>query len=198
MVTTAISLVERIVANCSIRPNATEYYDGVDQNCDGLSDFVQISTVSTAFSMVAPIAMMFRHRSLQVREIGMTAWIKIVQATSHDSDGDGFDSDQHGGSDCDDTQSAVSPVATEQWYDGVDGNCDGLSDYDSDLDGFDSDNMVALIADDTNAAIYVGKRSWYDGVDSDCSGTSDYDRDQDGFDAENFGGNDCNDLQTQH
>ena len=41
-VTTAISLVERIVTTSSVpyRPNATEiYYNGVDNNCDGHSDF---------------------------------------------------------------------------------------------------------------------------------------------------------------
>ena len=40
-----------------------------------------------------------------------------------------------GGGDCDDTDASVNTAATEVWYDGVDQNCDGSSDYDKDGDG---------------------------------------------------------------
>ena len=53
-------------------------------------------------------------------------------------DGDGDDSDQYAGTDCDDTDGNISPLELETWYDGIDQNCDGLSDYDQDADGYDS------------------------------------------------------------
>ena len=34
--------------------------------------------------------------------------------------------------DCDDGDGSVSPAGTETWYDGIDGDCDGASDYDQD------------------------------------------------------------------
>ena len=41
--------------------------------------------------------------------------------------------------DCDDTDASISPQVMETWYDGIDQNCDGLSDYDQDGDGFACD-----------------------------------------------------------
>ena len=52
-----------------------------------------------------------------------------------DQDDDGFVSDQFGGVDCDDHDAEMRPNATEIWYDGVDQDCDGASDFDADGDG---------------------------------------------------------------
>ena len=49
-----------------------------------------------------------------------------------DYDGDGFTS---AAGDCDPADSAVYPGATEVWYDGVDADCSGGSDFDQDGDG---------------------------------------------------------------
>ncbi len=67
-----------------------------------------------------------------------------------DADGDGFgdakSSDQAcyqpsgyeaDGSDCDDTDDTINPQADETWYDGIDQDCDGWSDYDQDYDDDD-------------------------------------------------------------
>ncbi len=54
-------------------------------------------------------------------------------------------------SDCDDTSATVSPGATETWYDGVDGDCSGTSDYDQDGDGEDTLASGGIDRDDLDA-----------------------------------------------
>ena len=43
-----------------------------------------------------------------------------------------------GGTDCDESDPTINPDATETWYDGINSDCDGWSDYDADMDGYDS------------------------------------------------------------
>ncbi|MEC8381405.1 MAG: MopE-related protein [Myxococcota bacterium] len=96
-----------------------------------------------------------------------------------DSDGDGL---TEADGDCDDTNTDIGPNASEIWYDGIDQNCDGLSDYDADLDGFDSDFVAGPDCDDTNPYIHPNAlENWYDGIDQNCDGLSDYDADFDGY-----------------
>ena len=65
----------------------------------------------------------------------------------------------------------------ETWYDGVDSDCSGGSDYDQDGDGVDNDTDC----DDEDSSSYPGNTEvWYNDVDNDCSGGSDYDQDGDG------------------
>ena len=88
----------------------------------------------------------------------------------------------------------VHPDATERYYDGVDQNCDGLSDFDQDADGFSTDtyadrdgnlgldcmdegSVFGVSAVDINPSVVD---TWYDGVDSDCAGNNDFDQDGDG------------------
>jgi len=87
--------------------------------------------------------------------------------TVEDADGDGFNTL----SDCDDSDENVNPVAEEIWYDGVDQNCNGDSDFDQDGDGVDSADHNGQDCDDTNALI---SPSAYDvpqnGTDENCDG----------------------------
>ena len=81
----------------------------------------------------------------------------------------------HGGEDCDDADGGVHPEATETWYDGVDGNCDGADDFDADGDGFASAEYEGEDCDDGDAEINpdapdVGG----DGVDSNCDGEDEW------------------------
>ncbi len=116
---------------------------------------------------------------------------------NEDADGDGARDVVYGGTDCNDTDATVYVGATETWYDGVDQDCSGGSDYDADGDGVDSGSHGGTDCNDGNAAIRPGATEiWYDGIDQDCSGGSDYDADGDGQDSQNWGGADCDDSDA--
>jgi hypothetical protein len=101
--------------------------------------------------------------------------------------------------DCDDLDPDVNPEAGEIWYDGVDQNCDGASDYDADGDGYDSDAYGGRDCDDASADAHPGATEvWYDGVDGDCDGRSDFDKDKDGYDSDAYGGTDCDDTNASY
>ncbi|MCP4921733.1 MAG: OmpA family protein [Proteobacteria bacterium] len=108
-------------------------------------------------------------------------------AAVEDNDGDGY----YDNVDCDDSDSTISPGATEVPYDGIDQDCDGVDLVDVDGDGFDGDDDDC---DDEDATVNPDATEiWYDGVDQDCDGLSDYDQDLDGFDDARYGGLDCDD-----
>lgn len=114
-----------------------------------------------------------------------------LTADAFDSDGDGYSVDD---GDCDDADAAVSPGATETWYDGVDSDCAGDDDADADADGHPSADHGGDDCDDADAAAYPGAtETWYDGVDQDCEGGDDDDADGDGYASAEHGGEDCDD-----
>ena len=85
-----------------------------------------------------------------------------------DADGDGA----YACVDCDDADPARSPLLDEVWYDGLDADCDELSDFDQDGDGYDDPEDC----DDVDASIRP--YAWEDptdGVDNDCDGLADGD-----------------------
>ena len=103
--------------------------------------------------------------------------------------------------DCDDTDIAISPMATEVCDGGVDNNCNGLSDdqdggvsngttwyLDYDQDGFGGTQytLTSCLAptgyvadssdcDDTNPTVNTTALEMCDGVDNDCDGLADDD-----------------------
>jgi hypothetical protein len=97
-----------------------------------------------------------------------------------DTDADGFSWCSEPIGDCDDTDATVYPGATETWYDGVDSDCSGGSDYDQDLDGYDAmvdqdgDGLVdGSDCDDLDNTIYPGATDTPDdGIDQDCDDES--------------------------
>jgi Putative metal-binding motif/FG-GAP-like repeat/FG-GAP repeat len=128
-------------------------------------------------------------------ENALSALVAVTALVQEDADGDGFGSIASGGDDCDDADIAVNPGATEVWYDGVDSDCSGGSDFDQDGDGHDDPRGGGNDCDDQDSAVNPDAAdTWYDGVDSDCAGNDDYDQDSDGFRAEQGGGDDCDDT----
>jgi hypothetical protein len=99
-----------------------------------------------------------------------------------DADGDGFGAASLGPAcaaplggvrrdgDCNDADDAVFPGASEGYYDGVDQDCGGDSDYDADHDGFDSRDYGGDDCNDGNPGIHPGADDPVDGVDADCDG----------------------------
>ncbi len=78
----------------------------------------------------------------------------------------------------------INPAASESWYDGVDQDCDGASDFDQDADGFDHLDHDGDDCDDEDATINPDAAEiWYDGVDQDCD-ENDCDQDGDGLEAD--------------
>ena len=92
-----------------------------------------------------------------------------ANSSDADADADGYDSATFGGDDCDDARSDVHPGAPENWYDGVDQDCDG-NDGDQDADGY----ALNYDCNDTDAAVNPGAiEADGNGVDDDCDGVVD-------------------------
>jgi len=163
-------------SDARINPGATEVCDGVDDNCDGTVDEADAEDSLTWYA---------------------------------DSDGDGYGDlatsidacsaptgTVPSASDCDDSDAASNPGATE-YCDGHDDDCDGDVDEDdaadaptwygdADGDGYGEPTTTTLACavpsgfavaatdcDDTSGATYPGATEYCDGVDTDCDGTTD-------------------------
>ena len=88
-----------------------------------------------------------------------------------DGDGDGFTEEE---GDCNDADADINPAQTENYYDGIDSNCDGLSDFDADGDGYDSDAHAGDDCDDGDPNTHPGATEVYDDDrDQDCDGHTD-------------------------
>jgi hypothetical protein len=88
---------------------------------------------------------------------------------SFDHDGDGFTGEQ---GDCMDDNPDIYPGAAEIWYDGIDSDCSGGSDYDRDGDGYNSADFGGDDCDDGEPTANPGALEVCDenGIDEDCNG----------------------------
>lgn len=73
--------------------------------------------------------------------------------------------------DCDDNDPSVNPEA-EEICDGIDNNCNGITDegFDIDLDGYTS---CGGDCNDSDSEIYPEATEYCNGIDNDCDGTAD-------------------------
>jgi hypothetical protein len=100
-----------------------------------------------------------------------------------DVDGDGFESFDCDGSDCDDLDPEVNPASSEVCDDGIDNNCDGTADENGAQCDVDGDGFMAELAacagndcDDSNIAVNPGVAEVCDNLlDDDCDGAVDTD-----------------------
>jgi hypothetical protein len=185
-----------------VNPDAAErWYDGVDQDCDGLDDYDQdadgwvatehegLVTEGVPGSGALPAGDCWDDPTTQPRAF------EVNSSELTDAAGQPLAWVQP-------QASEVNPGVDEVWYDVVDQDCDGADDLDQDGDGwltqaypdrggvFGDDCVDGASLDDDNPAgtepsqVHPdAEEHWYDGTDQDCDG-NDCDQDGDGY----FGG----------
>ncbi len=184
--------------DAAINPDSTEsWYDGVDQDCDGASDYDQDGD---GYAVDIDCDDLDSGIHPDAEEIWYDGVDQDCDSRSDtDQDGDGYESDAHGGDDCDDTLSTASPGSLEDATNGIDDDCDGAVDEALNTEDLDGDGFSEVEGDCNDADIAIhpsAEEVWYDGIDQDCSGGSDYDVDHDGEDSADHGGSDCVDTDA--
>jgi len=172
-------------------PGATETCDDDDENCDGAIDEALTATYYIDYdgdgfgkdtvavqACSAPIG--FATTNTDCDDLDVTVFPGATeQCNGVDDACSGLGSDEVDGDsdgwlpcddDCEDGDPAINPGATEIWYDDVDQDCDGASDWDQDGDGHDS---IALAGgDDINDLDATCFDTCNDGVTQAGAGTS--------------------------
>jgi hypothetical protein len=135
----------------AVHPEADEFCDGIDNDCDGETDEGDAVNAESYF--------------IDADGDGYGNPDATVQSCSLE---DGMSEDD---TDCDDGEESAYPGAEEIWYDGIDNDCLGGSDDDADGDGFPG-GEEGEDCEDTNPAVNPGAiEVCGDGIDNDCDGS---------------------------
>jgi len=187
-------------ADSAVSPIGVEICDGTDNDCDGETDAGALDP------------------GIWYADIDGDGYGDPDTATESCEELSGYTADA---SDCDDTDAAVNPGATER-CDGVDNDCDGETDddsaidmstwyADSDGDGYGSATATTACAapsgftdnaddcDDSEAASNPGETEVCDDIDNDCDGDTDeglsatwyLDADSDGYGTSDYNVDSC-------
>lgn len=134
-------------------PGAQEQCNGHDDDCDGEVD------------APSPTGLVFCYADWDGDGFGVEP--PLGEACSCDAD----ETSELG--DCDDTDPARFPGASEIWYDGVDQDCLDDDDFDADRDGYPHDEYGGSDCDDTRPGVHPGAEEVCgNGLDDDCAGLS--------------------------
>ncbi len=191
-------------SRADVHPGAIETCEGLDNDCDGMvdEDFDLDGDGYTLCDTPAPDCD-DRHADVHPGAVEACDGLDndcdgvVDEEVDGDVDGDGYTTCD---GDCDDMDPSAYPGASEIWYDGVDQDCSGGSDYDADLDGYDAADYTGDDCDDADPGIHPGADDIpFDGIDQDCSGSDslDEDHDHDGYDSIELGGDDCDDFDAE-
>ena len=192
-------------------------YDGLDQNCDGLLDFDSDNDGFGAQeyvgefqyrwaplmdeSAIASLKELLEGLSDEEKQQLISTYFSAFEQDNQWEAGDCWDDPQEEREAINDFDSLsaqeVFPSAEERYYDGIDQNCDGESDFDQDGDGFSSaqyltqDGVMGEDCNDTDDTLFPNpevEEIYYNGIDDNCDGRDgDGDQDGDGYwDAEYF------------
>ena len=195
--------------DAAVNPAAAELCDGVDNDCDGVTDEDDAIDAPTWYAdtdgdghgdaavtvaaCLAPPGFVASADDCDDGDADVHPGATEAECNGVDDNCDGSlhaaeaDADGDGWSlcdgDCDDADPAVSPDAVEAPCDGVDNDCDGVlhdEEVDDDLDGSDE---CGGDCDDSDPAVYPGADEICNGVDDDCDPATDetLDGDGDGF-----------------
>ncbi|MBI5741017.1 MAG: putative metal-binding motif-containing protein, partial [Nitrospirae bacterium] len=162
--------------NMAAHPNATETPGNfIDDDCNLLTNDSPVNTDDDGDGYIENSVVDSANNAIQLS--GLAA----IQDTGSEGD-------------CDDTNSAVQPGATEILLNGIDDDCNPLTldspaDTDDDGDGY-SENEGDC--DDTKASAYPGAPEICNGMDDNCNGNTDEHADSDG-DTWTICDGDCND-----
>ncbi|MFM7200698.1 MAG: MopE-related protein [Myxococcota bacterium] len=177
-------------------PDAVEYEDDRDNDCDGLVD-EDLDTTDDDQDGYAESDGDCNDNDPSVSPAGTEIPYDGVDQDCTgtdliDVDQDGY-SGGTGGSDCNDQDPSLNPGMTEVPYDGIDQDCSGADLNDLDNDGYPGGSNGSD-CDDSNPALNPGAAEVpYDNIDQNCNGQDLIDVDGDGQPGLEASGADCDD-----